>query len=225
MAHRRVARRAGVVATVTAAAVFVASCGGTGYNYVKSSDFNTYFRVPKEWRVFEEKTVVTALAKDQELSDEQRSRVLDSSWRTMFDASPKPKLGHVNTFSRYPTGNVVSTYLSAEESLNANDGFLLDYFFGVSEAANEGRLTVLESESVNREGGFHGVRILGRLVLGDANAEGAYEGPAVTFDQTVMIDQQRSRVFGMFVSCSAKCYEKHKGKITRVVDSWTVTDK
>src|SRR5262249_28298439 len=136
MAKRRVARWVGAAASTAALIVLLSACGGTGYNYVKSSDFQTFFRVPSDWKVYDEKTVVdTFFAKD--LTKDQRSSVLDNSWRTMFDANPRPSLKHVFRLGRYPTGFAVSTKLSAQDSDSASDGYLRNFFIDIDKADQE----------------------------------------------------------------------------------------
>ena len=52
----------------------------------------------------------------------------------------------------------------------------------------------------------------------------AYEGKAVTFDQTVLVDQERATGLRGCRRVLAKCYDHNKEKINNVVDSWTVKE-
>jgi hypothetical protein len=223
MAGRTVARWGSLVAGLVAASVLVTACAGTGYNYVKSSDFHTYFKVPDHWKLYDEKEVVDATATD--LSEEQRDFVVENSWRTMFDASTKPSLAHVLSYrAKSPTGYAVVAPLSSQDSLSANDDFLINYFVDVNTALNEQRLTTIKGEPVNLDGGFHGIHLVAKLVVSDTDAATVHEGPAIVFDQVVMIDQQHKHIYAVILACSAQCYDDNQEKIDSVIASWTVKD-
>ena len=223
MARRRVARWVSLVAGLLAASALVTACSGTGYNYVKSSDFHTYFKVPDRRKLYDEKQVIDVTATD--ISEKQRDFILENSWRTMFDASTKPSLGHVLSYrAKSPTGYAVVTPLSSEDSLKANDDFLLNYFVDVNTALNEQRLTTIKGEPVNLDGGFHGVHLVAKLVVEDTDASTVHEGAAIVFDQLVLLDQQHRHIYAVIIGCSAQCYDDNQEKIDSVIASWTVKD-
>ena len=223
MAHGRVAHVARVVACVVGTSLLISACSGTGYNYVKSSDFHTYFKVPDRWKLYDEKQVIDVTATD--ISEKQRDFILENSWRTMFDASTKPSLGHVLSYrAKSPTGYAVVTPLSSEDSLDANDDFLINYFVDVNTALNEQRLTTIKGEPINLDGGFHGVRLVAKLVVSETDASTVHEGPAIVFDQLVLLDQQHKHIYAVIIGCSAQCYDDNQGKIDSVIASWTVKD-
>jgi hypothetical protein len=199
----------------------LASCAGSGYNYVKSSVQSAYLKVPSGWKLYDQKAL---LSFQRDLSEEQRDHLLDTSWQTAFDASPDPSVEHVLSRAAHPAGLAMVSPLSPTDSDGVSDGALRNLFFPVDEANNDDRLTVLRYDVVDRDGGFHGVHIVARMVLNKTSSSQAYEGKAITFDQIALVDQERLRIYAVAVACSAKCYERNNGKISQVVDSWTVKE-
>jgi hypothetical protein len=218
----RVPRVLTVVVGAVVIAATLSACTGAGYNYVKSSDFHTYFKVPDAWKLYDAKAVLDATNPD--LSKKQRERVLEQSWRTVFDANPKPSIKHFGSFSKYPAGYAVVTPLSSTDSDNASDTFLRNFFLDVDTALNDQKLTITDYTPVNRDGGFHGSHLVAQLVLGNANADSLHEARAITFDQIVMLDQSHTHVYAVFLACSSSCYDDNQSKIESIINSWTVKD-
>jgi hypothetical protein len=205
----------------TAIVLVLSACGGGGYHYVQSSVQNAYLKVPSGWKLYGHQDLVKLRT---DLSQEQRAQVLDTSWQTAFDASADPSLTHILSRSADPAGLALIAPLSPKDSDGISDSALRNFFFDVDQADNDNRLTTLDYQIVDLSGGFHGVHLVARMVLGKATSTNAYEGQAITFDQTVLVDQARQHVYAVAVACSAKCYEKNSSKIDNVVDSWTVKD-
>jgi hypothetical protein len=201
--------------------LLLSACAGSGYHYVKSSVQDAYLKVPSEWKLYDHKELVSLRT---DLSEEQRDAVLDTSWTTAFDSSPDPSLKHVLQRAAHPAGLALIVPLSPKDSDSVSDGSLRNFFFDVDAADSDDRLTILDYSIVDRDGGFHGIHLVARMVLGEAASAQAYQGKAITFDQTVLVDQERQRVYGVAVACSAKCYERNHEKITNIVDSWTVKE-
>jgi hypothetical protein len=222
MSPRQGRVRWAVAALLVAACFGLVSCASSGYNYVKSSVNSAYLKVPSGWKLYDQKEL---LSFQRDLSEEQRDRLLDTSWQTAFDASPDPSVEHVLSRAAHPAGLAMVSPLSPSDSDGVSDSALRNLFFPVDEANNDDRLTVLDYEIIDREGGFHGVHIVARMVVNATSPSQAYEGKAITFDQIALVDQERSRIYAVAVACSAKCYEKNNGKISQVVDSWTVKEE
>jgi hypothetical protein len=208
------------VALLLALAVplLLSACASSGYHYVKSSVKEAYLKVPSEWKLYDHKELVS-LQKD--LSEEQRDTVLDTSWTTAFDSSPDPSLRHILQRAAHPAGMALVVPLSPKDSDAVSDGSLRNFFFDVDAADSDDRLTILDYEIIDRDGGFHGSHLVARMVVGETGSTQAYEGKAITFDQTVLVDQERQRIYAVAVACSAKCYEHNHEKIDNIVDSWT----
>jgi hypothetical protein len=93
--------RVRVAGWLMVAGVALAGCAGSGYQYVKSSSNNAYFKVPKEWKVFHKDQILGA-------ADEQLSQTENSNLRfvAIFDGDPNPSLEHELTTATHPFGLV-----------------------------------------------------------------------------------------------------------------------
>jgi hypothetical protein len=218
----RVPRVLTVVVSAVVIAATLSACTGTGFNYVQSSSFHTYFKVPGSWKLYDAKAVLAASNPD--LSKNQRDQVLSSSWRTMFDANPKPSLNHIVKFTKYPTGFALVAPLSTQDSDAASDTFLRNLFFDVDTALNDQKLTIVSYTPENRDGGFHGSHLVAQMLVGNATADTLHQARAITFDQVVMLDQSHTHVYAVILACSSSCYDDNHSKIETVINSWTVKD-
>jgi hypothetical protein len=198
-----------------AAAVFVAGCADSGFNYVKSSEDKTYFKVPDRWTLFDETDVLDGLGVD--LSDSEREAELDGSWRVAFDAAPEPTLRHLGAAgAEHPVGLAVVRNLDFEVADIISTEALRNYFFDVDVALQDGTGELLEYEELQLDGGFRGIRLVATLVQ---------DGETMTINQTALLDQATTKLYALLVSCSDVCYDDNRGQIAGVVDSWTVRDK
>jgi len=48
------------MAMVVAIVVLLTGCGSSGFHYVKSSNYHTYFKVPENWKLFSQDDVLAA---------------------------------------------------------------------------------------------------------------------------------------------------------------------
>lgn len=208
-------RRIAPITAVLAIVVLVAGCTGGGYHYVKSSEDKTYFKVPDRWTLYDENDVLDGLGVD--LSETERRNELDQTWRVAFDASPKPSLGHLGAAGAgHPSGLAVVRNLDFDSADALSNEMLRNYFFEVDTALEQSTGEILEYEELQLDGGFRGMHLVATL---DMN------GKRMTIDQTMLVDQATTKVYGLLVSCSNVCYDENKGQIRNVVDSWTVRDK
>jgi len=192
-------------------ALLAAACAGTGYNYVKNSDDRTYFKVPDDWRLFDEDEVLEAA----HLSPREEAATRDLSWQVQFDAHPRPSLKHVfSPNARHPWGLASVEELTFEMSDNVSMNQLRNQFLDIDAAVQEGLAEVVTYEPLELEGGFRGFRM-----VADYQIQG---GPAITLNQTTLLDQATSKLYTLLVACNARCYEENEDTIDRVVESWTV---
>lgn len=206
--------RGAAMALVLAAPVCLAACAGTGYQYVKSSENHTYFKVPDNWKLYDEDTVLNALKST--MSSDEISQARDNSWTTIFDASPDPSIQHVaNSDSAYPVGRAIVQTLSPDSADSVSLQSLRNLFFDVDTALDNGTAHVTSYDLVEFDGGFHGSHLVARIDT---------KKGSVSFNQVAVIDQASSKVYAISVSCSTGCYDKYESKIDNVVDSWTVKD-
>lgn len=198
-----------------AAAALVAGCADSGFNYVKSSEDKTYFKVPERWTLFDEQDVLDGLG--DELTETERRAELDGSWRVAFDASPDPTLRHLGAAgAAHPSGLAVVRTLDFDVADAISNEALRNYFFDVDTALQDGSGEVVEYEELQLDGGFRGIHLVATIDV---------SGQRMKFDQTALLDQGTTKLYALLVSCSNVCYDDNEGQIRNVVDSWTVRDK
>jgi hypothetical protein len=205
--------RPGRLALLTLAlGVLVAGCAGTGYHYVKSSENKAYFKIPDGWRLYSQEQI---LDRAKGLSPREKQAELDSTWRVVFDGAPKPALAHLfDTRSKHPTGMALVLQLSFDDSDSVSLMALRNFFFDIDGAAQNNTGEVISYESVELDGGFHGIHIVATL---DDD-----RGRPLTINETAVLDQSTSKLYIFIVGCEATCYEDEQGSIERIVKSWTV---
>lgn len=207
-------RRIACISAVLAAAVLVAGCGSS-FNYVKSSEDKTYFKVPKQWTLFDENALMDGSGGD--LTRTERETELEQTWKVAFDAAPKPTLRHLaSARADHPSGLAVVRKLDFDASDAMSTSLLRNYFFDVDTALQDETGELVEYEELQLAGGFRGIRLVANLVV---------NGKRMTIDQTAVVDQATSKLYALLLSCSNVCYDDNKGQISNVVDSWTVRDK
>jgi hypothetical protein len=210
--HHRVPR---LLTLVVAAGVLVSACAGTGYNYVKNSEDRTYFKVPDSWKVYDEDEVFDLTTKG--LNDDEKEVARDLFWAVRFDGSPRPSIEHLTGPYKHPTGLAEVQDLLQEESDAMSLSTLRNLYFPIDEAEIAGDGAVLAYEPIELDGGFHGVHIVGRLVIDE-------KGTEVTFSQNAVLDQATSKLYAFIVFCRSDCYSDNEEQIDRIVDSWTVRE-
>jgi hypothetical protein len=198
-----------------AAPVVLAACAGTGYHYVKSSEDQTYFKVPESWKLYDEESVLDALK--GALSKDEIAERRDTTWTTVFDGDPDPSLNHLaSNRPRYPLGRAVVQPLSPEASDAASLETLRNIFFNVDDALQNGNARVSTYELVELDGGFRGSHLIARV---------DDKSGSVTFNQVAVFDQATSKVYAISIYCTTACYDEYESKIDTVIDSWTVKDE
>ena len=105
--------RSAAMLLLVAAPLALAACAGSGYHYVKSSEDKTYFKVPENWHLYDEESVLGAL--EGALSKDEIDARRDTTWTSVFDADPDPSLNHVASRQpNYPVGRAIVQPLSPE---------------------------------------------------------------------------------------------------------------
>ena len=192
-------------------AALAAACSSTGYSYVKNSHDRTYFKVPDQWKIYDE----DALTED--LAPRDRDAARETSWQVGFDASPKPSLKHLlDVKSKHPTGFAVVQDLDFDAADTISLMGLRNAFFDVDAAVQNEAGEIVSYEPIELEGGFHGFHLVADLVTDS--------GRTVTLDQTTLLDQATSKMYALIVMCESGCYEDNADRIDRVVGSWTVEE-
>lgn len=199
---------------VVAATTALSACSGSGYQYVKSSGDRTYFKVPSDWKLYDNDALLEA--RETDLSDAEIEERRANTWATVFDGHPAPALAHLaNRSPQHPVGQAIVQKLSPEAADGVSLSSLRNLFFEIDKKLDKETAEVLAYEPVERDGGFHGSRMVARITTNRGD---------VVVNQIVLLDQAISKVYALAVSCSTECYDEYESDIDTVVDSWTVKD-
>lgn len=199
---------------VGVAGVALAGCAGSDYQYVKSSSNNAYFKVPKEWKIFDKDQILGA-------SEEQLSQTESSNLRfvTIFDGDPNPSLEHELTTAKHPFGLVRVRELTLEERDTFSLSTLRNEVVRIDDIL-ENKLgdveLVEEPESILKQKGLAGAR----LVYTVKGPEGSF-----TVDQTGLVDPGTHVVYFFIVGCETTCFSENRRRISEVADSWTIKER
>jgi hypothetical protein len=219
-----------LVTTLLAAALGVAplsACGAPAFHYPKSTEHQTYLKVPTSWAQIDQALVEEITFGDL---DSPSSRALrDASWTVAYDADPEPDVTHL--VRGYPSDapNVHATALALDEETRGAISYdvLRDFRLPVTPAARQAAtqdpqftfsdFELLTEELLNPEPGLHGVRVVFnyRSPLGELQ----------TYDQTALTNDAADVLYLLEVRCSAKCYQQRVEEIQDVVASFTVRSK
>jgi hypothetical protein len=203
-----------LAASVVAAALVLAACGGSGYHYVKSSEDRTFFKVPDDWELYDNDTLLDAASSD--LSEEELDEVRATQWAAVFDAHPSPALAHLaNKAPNYPVGRAIVQDLSPESADGISLMTLRNVFYDVDTKIEKDTGRVISYEPVERNGGFHGSHLVVQL----STAKGD-----MVVNQIALLDQGTTKVYALAIACSVKCYDENESRIEQVMDSWTVEE-
>jgi len=205
-----------LVGGALASALLLAACTSS-YTYIKNSSVKTYFKVPNEWRVFEENEIFRSQISG--LSPQGEAAAKASIWMVAFDAAPKASLDHFfSGASPYPAGFAQVRQLSEEQRDAISLGAIRNTIFPLNQLQVQDPTSVefLENQDIVLSGGIHGVRAIFNVRLGDT---------FYTANQTGLINPETSRLYLFIIGCEARCYLNHKKTIDEIVSSWTVRER
>src|SRR6266508_7058229 len=155
-----------LVGGALASVLLLAACTSS-YTYIKNSSVKTYFKVPNEWRVFEENEIFRSQISG--LSPQGEAAAKASIWMVAFDASPEPSLDHFfSGSSPYPQGFAQVRQLSEEQKDSISLGSIRNSVFPLNQLQSEDQTSVelLQNTDMVLEGGIHGNRIVFNVRLG-----------------------------------------------------------
>jgi hypothetical protein len=216
MPWSRAPQRSKVCAAAAAllAAALIAACAGSGYTYVKNGDDHTYFKVPDNWKLYDEDSIVHSLNKT--LSKREQQAAIDQGWQVGFDASSRPSLKHLlSGRASDPEGVAIVSPLSNDEQDSMSLQAMRNTYIQIDAALQANAAEIQTYEPVALDGGFHGMHV---VVTIDAKAG------STTVDQTSVVDQDTTKIYTLIVSCSTSCYNRNQDRIDNIVKSWTVRD-
>lgn len=203
-----------MIAALAIGGVLVSACAGSDYHYVKNSEDRNYFKVPEEWKLFDEDDVIERL----DLSPREEDVERETAWRVAFDASPKPAIKHLDQlFPKHPVGRALVVELDQESSDTISIEAMRNLFFDIDGALQEELGTPILYEPIELDGGFRGIHLV-------AEISDSESGRTLVFNQKAVLDQSTSNLYALVITCEATCYDKSESKIDQIVDSWTVRD-
>jgi hypothetical protein len=205
--------RAFAAGLTLAASVLFAACAGSGYTYVKSSSNNTYFKVPKDWKLYGQDDVLDRSQRPREDADATGLRYL-----AVFDADPAPSLDHDLQTARYPFGLVRVRELDIEERDAFSLASLRNEVVPIDEIIERdlGEIELVERpQSIRMPKGLAG----SRLVYTVRTPEGSF-----TVHQTGLVDPETRIVYFFIVGCEERCFAEHRRTIDEIAESWTIKE-
>lgn len=204
-------------------ALLVSACGAPEYAYVKNSEQQLYFKVPRSWQQLDQEAVDEwATAADP---DSATAKVRDQlMWTVAYDAADEPDLDHLTTIAAASAPVVWAKVerLLPDEGSKVSLDWMRDYFLPVTDDSREAAAQVqallpgfelLHDEVLTPERGLHGVRVVYNYSLRDR---------LQTFDLTTLVNDDASLLYMLFIRCSARCYNEHAEQVQDVVASFTV---
>ncbi len=221
--------------TVAAATSFLAACGSPDYEYVRNTEARTAFKVPIEWTVFDEATMLG------ETTGPSASTPDPIEWLVGLDGDPSPSRDHVLSLTTgydtvHPQGIAGVYRLSSNVRDRVNLSVLRNLILPIDQVRDEvgaEALNVLAYDDRLDEDGFQGLHFETQVsmsalefVLGESG--GGDDPPTILDDdylhinQTAYIDPSSDKVYILAVLCSAECYSRNRGDIDTVVNSWAV---
>jgi hypothetical protein len=225
-----------VLVILSGGAVGLSGCGKSGYQYVENEDLGVFARLPDDWAVYDEEDLLAA-GGDAELSEEEAERRVGGTWFRGFDSSDDPSIeGVVSKLAGdTPHGFVRVEALPPNLAEQANRTMLrllpTNAQIPISVTERTPGIQVVLDESVEFDGGFHGVHTVAAISpselgipLAETTDEDEDEEIAMV-DQTVVLDPSGNTVYMFVVSCDRHCYlDTHDDVIQDLVESWTIQE-
>jgi hypothetical protein len=215
------------LAALAAVAVVAAGCGGSGYTYVSNRREQVFFKVPKDWKVYDTDTLLQSTSQGMTVLDVERLRA--RTWLRGFDGAPRPDPTHVFAQATdTPRGYAEIRQLTEDErndlSLKAlrstgfpteDDGTPIDPVQYVKDNPTGG-IALLRYQELSLKHGTHGVRLVAAIDTPDAGT--------LVIDRTTLVDKATTRRISFTIGCTVRCWNKYAKKINQVADSWTVEE-
>jgi hypothetical protein len=205
------------------AAIMAAGCGAPEYEYVKNSEEQTYFKVPRSWQKVDQ-DALNLWAADADADSQLGKLRQELMWNVAYDASKAPSATHV--YSLIPTPDPVAwakvERLAPAQSNRISFDALRNMVLPVTEDLREASaqagsmlsgFELLHDEVLTPSEGLRGVRVVYNYEL---------LGVLHTFDLTALVNNDASRLYLLFVRCSARCYTERAEELNGIVTSFTV---
>ena len=185
-----------------AAALLLAACGRSGYQYVENADDTVFLKIPEDWSVVSAGNVNFTLTPDDDIQPIPGEFVL--AWRAEFDAAP----GGLRGAPDYVQGSVEVQPVDRRWQ----SGLSLDLFFPElsGDVAGVERL----SHDLVTIGDVSGHRIIWKQVGED--------GREFMGDRLVVKDGISSVVYRVNLWCTVGCYQANAASIDEIMGTFTV---
>ena len=199
-----------LVALLLTVVAVAGACGEPQYHYLKTSELDAYFRVPRDWTLFSQTQFKDALTGTEIPPVLQRI-----TWASAFDASQSPSLGNLFTPSTSPAGFSQIKALNVIEQGRLSFDELRNYVLPLDQLLQAGDAEPLDGlyDQVFARGDLHGTRAIWAIDTEDGH---------FVFDQVAMFDPDRARVFLLVITCATDCYESNRRMIDELVNSLKV---
>ena len=211
------AKRLAIVALITAGLVGLTGCAQSQI-YAMDKVSGTYLAIPKGWN----KIVKSDLDKAESKSTAPNAaeKLASVIWQEAYATSPKVAAPQVLNLQA-PEGAVVYVRvrnLNFEESNSISNNTLRNLIAPVTtwleDPDNANPKFVLIDDYERIEKAARGIRTI--YTLADDS------GVSETVDQTVLLSEDRTRVYILLVRAKTKYYDKHVDELLAIGDSFTV---
>jgi hypothetical protein len=242
------ARRPGslfAAALLVALASVLGACGTPEFTFVTNSKERVYFKVPHEWREVNAIDPIKFTLPVEPGSQEEADRDARRVWAVAYDSDDLDREPDVLFGNRGKPFIFAKVFVLDEEQRNSASLDTMRDALGlpVSQASREaraehlrqvelamqaGRLSPEQAASANSLRGFEllvdevlspgdglkGVREIYNYKYGD--------GPVHTYDQTVLLSADSSRLYVFVISSAADYYREHFDELNEIATSFTV---
>jgi hypothetical protein len=214
MVVRRLRRSALVL--ISLVALGLVGCSNSGFQYVKSEEAGTIFKVPNDWSLFREDEALGLQSAG--ISPQVRAARSASEWAVAFDSSPKPSMQHVfDRAAPFPAGYAHARVLTDRERDSYSLKSMRNEVYPIDDLSTiENIVEPVDSQEIVEDDGFRGLKQTYTL---RTETGGFY-----TFQQITMVDPSTSIAYVFVIGCEANCYEQNQEVINEVMDSWQIKD-
>jgi hypothetical protein len=211
-----------VAVLLTAVLALGAGCAAPEYEYVKSAENKTYFKVPSSWHRIDQERLDSWLVGDPDSATAQLRQQL--VWTVAYDEDPAATIMHIFGYVVTPQPVAWAKVEALPPGLRGSVSLdsLRDLVLPVTKTArSEVGAQVLElqdfelitDEVVTPEPGLHGVHVVFNYRFG---------ATMHTFDQTALVNDDASKIYLFLLRCTAACYTARADELRTVVKSFTV---
>ena len=204
--------------------ILVSACGTPSYHYVKNSEEQLYFKVPRHWERVDQESLDRFELQGVDKSS-RAARVLDElTWSIAYEDADEPSPTHVLAGTDQPVVYARVQRLLEPQRNSVSFDSLRNLVLPVTESAREAAkanevlppgFELIDDEVVTPRAGLRGVHVVFNYTLGTA---------LQTFDQTAYVNDDASRIYLLLVRCTAACYDERRAELREVVRSFTVRE-